>query len=201
MRRCPLARDELEQLYYAQKLSMQQIAQHFGCSVNKVVYWMQQYGFERRTWSEATYVYRNPDGDPFKICMPETSEEWKLFGVGIGLYMGEGARKTKWHVAIVNTNPGVHRTFIVFLERFCGVLRKNVKLDLNVFDDCDVELVKQWWVSQLGLSQEQFRSVCIRPSKRSGVYKNKSMYGTLTVMFSNAKLKKIIDEWCSEYYS
>jgi len=197
MRGCPLARDELEQLYYVQKLSMQQIAHHFGCSVNKVVYWMQQYGFERRTWSEATYVYRNPDGDPFKICMPETVEEWKLFGVGIGLYMGEET-KSGFDVAFANTNPGLHRTFILFLEKFCGVQRQQLKAWLNIFDDCDIEVAIHWWAEQLGLKREQFYKPHIRKS-RKGNYHNKSVYGTLTVSFANMKLLKVINQWCSEY--
>jgi uncharacterized protein YjcR len=46
---------------------MAEIATQLGCSVNKVVYWMDRYGIARRRWDEASYVKHNPKGDPFAI--------------------------------------------------------------------------------------------------------------------------------------
>lgn len=48
------SQERLEQLYVQEKRSMQEIADVFGCSPNKVVYWMDQYGIARRDQSEAT---------------------------------------------------------------------------------------------------------------------------------------------------
>ena len=198
MRGSRIPKEELESLYYDKKLSMQEIATYLGCSLHKVAYWMDQYGFERRNWSEATYVQRNPDGDPFRIRMPETPSEWALFGVGIGLYMGEGT-KTGWAVSIANTNPGIHRAFISFLEQICGVCKAHLRADLNIYDDCDIRATILWWSEQLGLQQEQFCEPYVQAAK-GGSYTRKSMYGTLTVRFGNFKLKKIIEDWCSEFY-
>lgn len=193
-----IEKDELARLYYDQRLSMEQIANQLGCSPHKVVYWMDQYGFERRSWSEATYVNRNRDGDPFAIRMPETPEEKELFALAIGLYMGEGAKKGQ-RVILVNTNPAILRLFLVFLEQFCGVSRSKVKVWLNIFDDCDVDMAIRWWSNELNLNREQFYDTAARKS-RGGSYTNKSKYGTLSVVFTNVKLKRIIDDWCSEYY-
>ena len=191
-------KDELARLYYDEQLSMQQVAERLGCSNGKVAYWMDKYNFKRRSWSQATYVYRNPDGDPFQIRKRETAEEWKLFGVGIGIYMGEGS-KTGGSVSIANTNPGIHRIFITFLELICGVPREKLGAWLNIYDDCHVELATKWWAKQLNLSLEQFAKPQVRES-RGGTHKQKSIYGTLTVRFGNLKLKKIILNWCEEYY-
>lgn len=157
---------------------MQQIATQLGCSIHKVAYWMEQYGLVRRGWSEATYIYRNPDGDPFAIKMPETPEEWKLFGVGIGLYMGEGA-KTGFNVSLSNSDPGIHRTFINFLKKLCGVDKAALRADLNIYDDCDVDEALQWWSNQIGLNPEQFATPYIRKAYKAGSYSNKARFGTL----------------------
>jgi hypothetical protein len=194
-----IQKDELSRLYYDDQRSMQEIAKHFGCSQNKIAYWMTQYGFERRTWSEATYIHRNPEGDPFKVKIPGTPEEWQLFGAGIGLYMGEGT-KTGTSVALANTSPSIHRVFLTFLDRICGVSKRQVKAWINVYNDCDVDEAHIWWCDQLGLTLEQFYMPTVRES-RGGNYTNKSKYGTLTISFSNSKLKKIIDNWCIDYCS
>jgi hypothetical protein len=157
---------------------------------------MERYGLARRDWSAATYAYRNPDGDPFDIRMPATAEEWKLFGVGIGLYMGEGSKKG-FSVEFANADPRLHRTFITFLETFCGVERQRLKAWLNIFDDCDVQQAMLWWYQELGLSLEQFHKTHVRKS-RSGSYTKRSTYGTLKISFSNTRLLKIIQDWCDE---
>lgn len=190
-------KSELARLYYDENLSMQEIADRFGCSANKIAYWMEQYGFERRTWSEATYVQRNPDGDPFKIRMPETPEEWKLFGVGIGLYLGEGS-KTGYTVALANNDPSIHRVFIAFLDRVCGVARTQLKAELNIFNDCDVAGALSWWCKELGLEQDQFYPPSVRQGKGTS-YTKKSEHGTLTLRFCNTKLKRIVLDWCLNY--
>lgn len=194
-----IPQDDLARLYYDERLSMREIAERFRCSVHKVVYWMERYGFERRGWSEATYVKRNRDGDPFVIRMPETVEEKELFALAIGLYMGEGTKKDLHRVALANTNPAILKIFLVFLENFCGVSRSQVNAWVNIFDDCNVEEATRWWATELGLSLEQFYTTAVRKS-RGGSYTKKSECGTLTVMFGNGKLKKVVDDWCSEYY-
>jgi hypothetical protein len=153
---------------------------------------------ERRDISEALYIHKNPDGDPFTICMPQTTEDRELFALAIGLYMGEGA-KNHHTVSMANANPSIHRVFLLFLERICGVNRKQVNVWLNIFDDCDVEESKRWWAEQLGLDLEQFYNTTVRES-RGGTYTKKSKHGTLSIAFSNIKLKKMVDDWCYEYY-
>jgi len=178
---------------------MQQIADQVGCTVNKIVYRMQQSGLECRDRSEATYAHWNPNGDRFAIKTPETVEEKEFLALAIGLYMGEGTKKGIYSVALANTNPKILQVFIRFLTEVCGVDKNNLQAALNIFDDCDVDEALQWWSKEVDIRVEQFFRPIIRTS-RSGTYKNKSKYGTLTITFGNIKLKKVIDDWCSEYY-
>lgn len=120
-----ISKEELERLYLHEHFSMAEIAVHLGCSVNKVVYWMDRYGIARRHWDEASYVKHNPDGDPFVIKEPETDEERELFHLGIGLYIGEGT-KSKQRVILSNSDPQVIRTFLRFLREICRVEEKRI---------------------------------------------------------------------------
>lgn len=190
-------KDDLMALYYHKKWSMQQIADHYHCSVNKVVYWMNIYGFERRDWSEATYVHKNPEGDPFKIRLPETTEERELFALAIGLYLGEGTKKGIYNVAIANSDPQILKIFINFLEKFCGVAKEELRAGLNIFADCDVQGSIEWWAEKLDIRLQQFYPPMIREPKSD--YSNKSERGTVNLTFSNIKLFQIIKQWCHEY--
>lgn len=193
-----IPQEDLARLYYDEQYSTTQLAAHYGCSVNKIRYWMERHGFELRNQSDATYLSYNPGGDPFQTRAPRCNEEWKLFGAGLALYMGEGA-KTGGAISISNADPRLHRIFIAFLETFCAVQRSALRGSLNLFDDTKPEEAIVWWAGELGLERSQFCSPHVRSAKR-GSYKRKCAHGTLSLTFHNVKLKRIILAWCDEYY-
>lgn len=191
----PIAKTTLEQLYVQEKRSMQEIADRMGCSPNKVLYWMNKYGIERRNWSDATYSKLNPSGDPFKIREPQGDAERELFTLGVTLYVGEGTKKSS-SVRLANSDPKVIRAFLRFLRETCGVQEKKIKAWLNVFDDVDLNKALAYWRRETGLAGSQFSKSTVRPS-RGGNYTNKGEFGTLTIYVSNARLADTIKEWCS----
>ena len=65
---------------------MKEISDKTGWKYEKIIYWMQKFNIPRRSRSEATYVKRNPNGDPFKIKKNLTKNEILLRGLGLGLY-------------------------------------------------------------------------------------------------------------------
>src|SRR5581483_21483 len=189
----PIPRETLEELYVREKRSMTDIATRLGCSVNKVVYWMNKYELVRRHPAEANYVKRNPKGDPFHIKQPETEDERELFSLVMGLYLGEGT-KSKRDVRLGNSDPQIIRTFLRFLREICRVEEKRIFAWLNIFDDTNVEEALDFWIHVTGLPKSQFYKTTIRKSK-GGTYNHKSKYGTLTVGISNVKLSSTVTEW------
>ncbi len=183
----------LEHLYLRERLSMAEIAEKLGCSVNKVVYWMDRHGIPRRQRGEAGYLKHNPRGDPFKIKDRGSDEERELFQLGIGLYIGEG-RKSQHRVSLSNTDPRVIRAFLRFLREICGVKEKKIFAWINIFDDTALGEAQMYWCQVTGLPKSQFYQATVRP-RRDGNYKNKSRFGTITVGLSNAKLAGILGEW------
>ena len=192
----PIAKEQLEELYLHDRLSMAEIASELGCSVNKVAYWMDHHGILRRHWDEASYIKHNPDGDPFDIKDLETDDERELFHLGIGLYIGEGT-KNKQQVRLANTDPQVIRAFLRFLREICGVEEKKISAWLNIFDDVDLEEAQAYWRQVTGLPQSQFYKPFVR-ANRGGNYGNKNQYGTLTVCVNNSKLMNRITEWSQD---
>src|ERR1041385_3397781 len=83
----------LEQLYIAEKLSAHEIAVRLRCSDGKINYWLARHQIPKRSISDAVYTRSNPTGDPFKVKIPASAEESFLFGMGLGLYWGEGNKK------------------------------------------------------------------------------------------------------------
>jgi len=78
-----IAKEQLERLY-SKGFSMMEIAGKIGHSPSGIKYWMDKLNIPRRSRSEATYVKRNPNGDPFKIKNKLNKNEILLKGLGLG---------------------------------------------------------------------------------------------------------------------
>lgn len=179
----------LEELYFKKGMSMKDISEKLGCSVNKVSYWMKAHKLYRRSISESIYLLKNPNGDPFKFKEPKTKEENFLFGIGIGLYWGEGTKANKHSIRLGNTDPDLILTFIKFLEKFFSIKRNQLLFGLQIFNDIKSYQAKKFWLNYLSVSPNQFMKVTITKSVRKGTYKNKIKYGVLTLYFNNIKAR------------
>ena len=84
---------------------------------------------KKRTISDAMYEFKNPFGDPFSIKKPETLQQGILFGLGLGIYWGEGLKRGNGAVRLTNTDPKMIKKFIDFLINlgvyvFCDLLKR-----------------------------------------------------------------------------
>lgn len=187
-------RETLEQLYNAQKMSMQEIAAHLSCSLNKVAYWMNKYSIPRRSISEAIYYQNNPSGDPFSVSPILSLDDSFLAGLGYGLYWGEGAKSNKYAVRLGNTDPALIKYFIMFLEKIYGIPRTKLKFGIQIFSDMDVDKELSFWIKYLEMEPKQFQKPIVTISGSIGTYKAKSKHGVLTIHFNNKKLRDILVE-------
>lgn len=189
-----ISRSQLEGFYIQNRKSMQEIADILNCSLHKVKYWMEKYKIIRRERSEAMYVKYNPSGDPFRFRPPENIEEAKIFGLGLGLYWGEGNKANKSSVRLGNTDPVLIKKFIEFLEKFYSIDREDLKFGLQIFSDVNPQKALDFWVKRLKINKSQFNKVIVTKSGLIGTYRKKSEYGVLTVMYHNKKLRNFIVE-------
>lgn len=183
-----LTKSSLEKLYLSGK-SMMEISKILKCSQNKIVYWMKKYDIKRRTTSEAIYKMHNPNGDPFKIKRDLSPEDYLLKGLGLGIYWGEGSKKTKYSLRVANTDPELLKVFIRFLEQICNLEKHRFSYSLICFNDIDPKIARNYWAGQLKISPEKFGKITIIPKQGKGTYKKKSQFGVCTVNANNTKLR------------
>ena len=187
-----LTREILDKLYNVENKSVPEIAKKLNCSEHKVNYWLGKHNIIKRTISEAIYLKYNPDGDPFKFNPPKTSQDYQLFGLGIGLYWGEGNKANKNMVKLGNSDPELLKIFIQFLIKFFNIDKEDLRFHLHVFTDINLEKAKRFWMQELGIKRDQIYKPTITQTGKLGTYRNKSQYGVMTVHYANTKLRNLI---------
>ncbi len=183
---------KLQNLYIDQKLSMQQISRSLNCSPHKVAYWIYAHKIPRRSIGDAVYLKCNPNGDPFEVQPILSMEQAELFGMGIGLYWGEGTKASTSSVRLGNTDPKLLLMFMRFLIELFGVDINKLHFGLQIFTDINAEQALSYWVEELGVKSSQFYKVHVTISGSLGTYRKRSPYGVVTVYFHNTKLRDII---------
>jgi len=194
MKNNKITRKFLKNLYIVKHKSAQEIAKLINCSPNRVNYWLAKYNISKRTISDAIYIKHNPGGDPFKFVLPNNLEETKLFGLGLGLYWGEGNKANKNTVRLGNSDPALLNNFIEFLVKFFNINRKDLKFHLQIFADININEALVYWARKLKINKNQFYKPLITKSGKLGTYKNKSKFGVVTVYYGNIKLKNKLIE-------
>lgn len=187
-----ISKEFLIREYLQSKQSVAQIAGSLRCSQSRVNYWLLKHGLQKRSLSDAQYVKQNPHGDPFSFTSPKSTEEWFLYGMGLGLYWGEGNRKSKTAVRLGNTDPDLLRYFLDFLFHIYNIDQTRLRFGLQIFTDNDPVEVKAYWCKKLKISADKFQKITVTPSVRKGTYGVKSQHGVLTIYFSNTKIRDII---------
>lgn len=182
----------LKTKYTKEKKSVRIIAKELGCSESRVTYWLLKHGIQKRTISEAIYTLANPDGDPFLFKKPKTSKDWFIFGLGLGLFWGEGNKVNKHSLRLGNTDPALVKLFIQFLQKIYQIDTDRLRFGLQIFSDINPQEALAFWQEYLQISSNQFFKTIITKSTRPGTYKKRNQYGVVTVYFSKSKLRDTI---------
>ncbi|MCD8561678.1 hypothetical protein LRY29_01235 [Candidatus Saccharibacteria bacterium] len=180
----------LTALYLNSGYSMRQIARLEDVSEHKVQYWMDKHHIHRRTIGEAPSMRKHGPNGGFKIKANLSPYETVLYGLGVGLYWGEGNKRNRNAVRLGNTDPGIIATFINFLVVVCGVNRDSIRYSLQIFSDTSEERALSYWLSKLHIHKNQIMPTVNRIiSGKMGTYKVKNRYGVLTVYVFNTRLR------------
>ena len=182
----------LESLYCKKRLSMTEISKRLHCSVHKIQYWMKKHKIQSRLMSDAIYLKHNPQGDPFHFSRPTSARDMFLFGLGLGLYWGEGTKANLGSVRLGNTDPALIRKFLEFMIRTFKVERRDFRFGLQIFTDIKAKKPLDFWKKQLKIRQSQFYKVTVTKTGSIGTYRQKSLYGVLTVYYNNKKLRDLL---------
>ena len=127
-----------------------------------------------------------------------------LFVAGLMLYMGEGDKKTTSRIALSNTDPNLIKFFILWMENYLGVQKQDVKIQLHLYDNMELEREYIFWQTTLGLAKSQFYKISVRKLKKSSFsYKDSIRHGTCSInvfgvdrkMRLSMAIKAFVDEY------
>jgi len=182
----------LKRWYIHDKKSVHDIANAFHCSDGKINYWLEKHSISKRSISEAIYTKRNPRGDPFSVQTAQTNKDSFLFGLGLGLYWGEGTKKNTGQVRLGNTDPYLVRAFLLFLRKLYRIENSKLRFAIQIFTDMDQKKEEKFWQEFLNVDASQFYKTINTRSGSIGTYREKSKHGVLTIYFNNKKLRDIL---------
>jgi hypothetical protein len=186
-------------MYVEDMLSAVQISERIDCSVSVIVRILEKNNIQKRSISDAVTQLNITKFHkvPFQLKHDLSPAEDDLKLTGIMLYWGEGA-KTGDGVKFANSNPEMILIFLMFLRKICGADEGRIKMMIHFYPDQKIDFLKKFWSSATGVSLESF----YRPHAlmgKTGTYKNKSIYGTATVHYSDKKLLTLILRWIENY--
>lgn len=185
-------KSKLKNLYEVKKLSSREIANKCKCSEHKVNYWLEKFGIEKRTISEAIYQKNNPDGDPFSFSIPHKPKEMFLFGLGLGLFWGEGTKRSYHALRLSNSDPSLIKKYIDFLIGIYHIDKNKLRFQLQAYDDLNIDELISFWSSKLVIKRSQFHKSTTLIRRGVGTYREKMKYGVIIVIFNNMKLKSLV---------
>ena len=128
-----------------------------------------------------------------------------LFMLGIGIYIGEGA-KTNDIVRVINADPKIIKFAVKWFEKVCGLSRDNFRLRLHLYPDNNTKQCINFWSNVSGIPANQFQKTYIDERKDKKIFKRgKLPYGTahLSVRSNGKKefgvfLARKINSWIEE---
>jgi hypothetical protein len=189
----------IKELYLNDKLSMAQIAIKLFMSPSSVRYWLDKEGIKRRNINEAinSWYTTKQNKKPFKLTQPLTDDLEDLKTAGVMLYWGEGAKSGNV-VKFVNSDPEMIRTFLSFLRKVCGVQEDRLKALIHIYPDHNEAKLKLFWIRLTKIKKANFYKSFLHEGK-TGTYKNKSKWGTITINYPDKLLLGLLLNWIDEY--
>lgn len=116
-----------------------------------------------------------------------------LFVAGVMLYWGEGNKNiNNSAIRLSNSEPGMIRTFYVFLINAMGIPKEKITFSLLLYPDLVDSVLKNFWSNATGIPLTQFRkSIFIKgrhPTRRLS-------YGVGMIYVGGRKYKEKLLKW------
>jgi len=102
-----------------------------------------------------------------------------LWLLGIGLYLGEGAKLYET-IRVINSDPGIIKVAIRWFRNVCGLEIENFNPSVHLYPDNNIKETIHHWSETTGIPKEQFGKTQIdKRNNKSGKKRRKLPYGTL----------------------
>lgn len=185
------------------QLSYSEIKRRLKVSKSTLSYWLREFPLNHKKVLE---LQRNgwkkgeAGREKFRISMRKKREEKilnaynkqkkkfikisekMLFAAGLILYASEGDKKNNSRLVVANTDPLIIKFFIYWAKHFLKISSKEIRIQLHLYENMDIEAEKKFWSNNLRVNSEQFYRPTIRKLKKSSFsYKESNRHGTCSV--------------------
>ncbi|TSC74650.1 MAG: Uncharacterized protein G01um101433_1043 [Parcubacteria group bacterium Gr01-1014_33] len=204
-------REQVLNLRVKEELSYGEIKKRLGVPKSTLSYWLRELPLSeerilelrRKGWSKgeasrerfrtamrqkreltARHIY-----EAQRKHLSDTSRD-TFFVAGLMLYLGEGEKTTTSRICLANTNPRIIKFFIKWMEEFLGIRKNEMRSQLQLYGNMDLEAEKGFWRTTTGFSASQFYKPYIhklRPASFS--YKESYRHGTCNISYLNVPRK------------
>ncbi len=184
---------------YKDGLSVREIAEELGFSIDAVYYFFRKHNIKRRSRSEARNILYDKQAPSYLLKSNLTIEEKELKIAGTMLYWAEGSKwKGEKIVDFANSNIDMIKLFLKFLRDICGINEKKLRVYLYCFKDQDIKQLLKFWSKETKIPIKQFTKPYIR--KESDVSKKGRMkYGLVHIRYADKKLLNLIKLFIENY--
>jgi hypothetical protein len=197
-----LTRDQQQEAasLYLSGLSVQQVADNFGISLNAAFYALRKQDIPRRSISESNRIRFENKPLSYKIKTGLSPEEHELKLAAIMLYWAEGYKVGKMNtVDFANSDPAMVVIFRRFLLEICGVDETRLRFHLYCYPDQDIESLHKFWSELLNIPLSQFVKPYISKTTSPGVRGSRMIHGLAHIVYCDRKLLRQILSWIDEY--
>jgi len=113
-----------------------------------------------------------------------------LFVAGLMLYLAEGSKKDEYRISLANTDARLISFFIWWLQRFLKVPKKQIRLQLHLYQSMKIQEQEKFWLKETGLLKRQLYKHQIRPLRpNSFSYPESFRHGTCQLSVSGRRYK------------
>ena len=122
-----------------------------------------------------------------KNLLPLTDRE--LLIAGLFLYLGEGAKSDWFRVQISNTDPSIIKFSIVWLTKVFRIPKRELKIQLHLYSDMDIEKEIKFWQNTTGFNRDQFIKPYIKKSSSQKIDHPSFGHGTCNIYIGRVGIK------------
>lgn len=194
------------------ELSYSEIKKQLGVPKSTLSYWLKEMPLSEKRIQDLKRVgykngeagrekYRNTmrqkrdteDDRVYQYYLKKLSNvsESALFVAGLMLYLGEGDKKNNTRIVLANTDFNIIQFFIKWLIQFMNVEKDQIRVQLHLYEDMDIEKVTKIWQDRLEIDDSQFYKTSIRKIKENSFnYSDSVRHGTCSIYVLGVEKKR-----------
>lgn len=121
----------------------------------------------------------------------------KLFWLGMGLYMAEGAKTDRWKAVFYNSDASLNKVMMCFFRKICHVSDEKIHIQLVLHRNVSEVVARSYWSKILGISEKNFynASFALSRSSKGKRPKERLPFGTVQISISGKDIANKVKGW------